>query len=162
MGLDSAIYRIVLLLHVVTAIVGFGGLIAHGAYNAKAFASKAGEAAILFKNTRSITNIAHYAIYALLALGIILISLSDGHISMGAMWVSASFVVWFLMVGAAHGLVKPAMIKMQERSEAMDPEANLKDDAEITTLAKKLAMGEAGTQLLLLIALVLMIWQPGN
>ncbi len=162
MGLDSAIYRIVLLLHIATAIVGFGGLVAHGAYNAKAFASKASEAVVLLKNTRAITNIAHYAIYALLAFGIILISLSDGAISMGAMWISASFVVWFLMVGAAHGLVKPTLAKMQDRAEAMDGDAILKDDPEIGELAKKLAMGEGLSQLLLLIALILMVWQPGS
>lgn len=162
MGTTSAIYRIVLLLHIATAIVGIGGVIAHGAYNAKAFASKASEAAVLFKTTRAVTNVAHYALYALVILGVVLISLSDGAFSMGAPWVSASFVVWFLMVGAAHGMVKPTLAKMEERAGAMESDAVLKDDAEIVGLAKKLALGEGATQLLLVIALVLMIWQPGN
>lgn len=162
MGLDSAIYRIVLLLHTATAIVGFGGLIAHGAYNAKAFASKASEAAVLLKNTRAVTDIAHYALYALFALGIVLISLSDGTFSMSEPWVSAAFVVWFLTIGAAHGLVKPTMAKMQDRAEEMNGDAILKDDSVIAGLAKKLAIGEAATQLLLLIGLVLMFWKPGH
>ena len=51
---------------------------------------------------------------------------------------------------------------MQDRAEAMDGDAILKDDPEIGELAKKLAMGEGLSQLLLLVALILMVWQPGN
>lgn len=161
MGTDSAIYNIVLLLHIATAIVGFGGLIAHSAYNARAFASPAGEAAILFKNTRAITNISNYALYALFVLGIVLISLSDGTYGMGEAWVSASFVVWFFVLGAAHGLVKPTMVKMQERAEALESSAVVKNDSEFGNLAKKLAMGEGAVQVLLVVGLVLMLWKPG-
>ena len=63
------VYRIVLLLHILTAIVGFGGLIAHSVYNANAFRSTAGHAVAVFKGTAAATNIAHYAIYAVLPTG---------------------------------------------------------------------------------------------
>lgn len=161
MGMSSALYRIILLLHIACAVVGFGGVIAHGAFNARAYASKAGEAVVLLKATRAITNIAHFAIYGLLAFGIILVSVSDGGISMGDPWISASFVVWFLVVGAAHGLVKPTMVAMQDRAEAIDADTLLSEDSEIAPLAKKLAIGEGVTQFLMMLALFLMIWQPG-
>lgn len=162
MGTGSAIYRIVLLLHIATAIVGFGGVIAHGAYNAKAFASKAGEAAILLKHTQSVTKIAHYALYALFLLGIVLIALSDSEISFAAPWVSASFVVWFAVIGVAHGMVRPAVAALAERAGELAPESDMSGDEGVTSIAKKLATGEGITQLLLVIALVLMVWQPGN
>lgn len=158
----SAIYQIILLLHIATAIVGFGGLIAHGAFNAKAFAAPAGEAAVLLRTTQAVTNLAHYAIYAVFVLGIVLVSLSDGDISFGDPWISASFVVWFALVGVAHGLVKPAVRGLRERAQALDADAALSNDAEATATAKKLALGEGLTQLLLVVALVLMIWQFGG
>lgn len=155
----SAIYQIILLLHIAAAIVGFGGVIAHGAYNAKAFASSAGDAAVLFRTTQAVTNLAHYAIYALFVLGIILVSLSEGDISFADPWISASFVVWIALVGVAHGLVRPAVAAMREAAEGLPAEQKLSEDATATATAKKLALGEALTQLLLVVALVVMIWQ---
>lgn len=162
MGTTSVIFRIVQLLHVLTAIVGFGGLIAHGAYNAKAFRAKAGEAAVLLRNTAAVTNIAHYAIYAMFVLGIVMISLSDGAISFGAAWISASFLIVIAVVGIAHGMVRPAIRGLTERAEAIDPNTPLESDADAKALAGKLAIGEGLTQVLLAIGLIMMIWQPGN
>ncbi len=162
MGIESAIYRIVLLLHIVTAIVGFGGVIAHGAYNARAFASKAGEAAVLLRNTQAVTKIAHYSLYALFLLGIVLIALSDSAISFAAPWISASFVVWFAVIGVAHGMVRPAVTALTERASELPPDTDMSADETVTGIAKKLAVGEGVTQLLLVVALFLMLWQPGN
>ncbi|MEZ5340043.1 MAG: DUF2269 family protein [Acidimicrobiales bacterium] len=164
--MDTTAYKIILLLHIAAAIVGFGGVIAHGAYNAKAFASKAGQAKAILSVTQSVTNIAHYAIYGVLVLGVILISLSSGGnsegISMGAPWVSASFVVWFALVGVAHGLVKPTVRGLLSEAEGMADNDEMTANPSVLALAKKLALGEGLTQLLLVIAIILMIWKPGN
>ncbi len=155
----TAIYRILLLLHVAAAIVGFGGVIAHGTYNAKAFRSPAGEARVLLKATTAVTNIAHYGIYAVLVSGILLISVSSGDVKFSDAWISAGFLLWFLVVGVAHGLVKPALSGLSTRAEALGSDVALSDDPDASALAKKLAMGEGLTQLLLAAALVVMIWQ---
>lgn len=164
--MDTTAYKIVLLLHIAASIVGFGGVIAHGAYNAKAFGSKAGEAGVILRVTQMVTNLAHYAIYGVFILGIVLISLSGGGsseaISMGAPWVSGSFVVWFALVGVAHGLVKPTVRGLLVEADGMAPEDEMTSNPAVVGLAKKLALGEGLTQLLLVIAIVLMVWQPGN
>jgi uncharacterized membrane protein len=162
METPSAIYQIMLLLHVITAIVGFGGVIMHGAYNARAFRSPAAEAAVTLKATASVTNIAHYAIYATFAFGIVLIAVSDGEIGFGEPWISGAFLVWFILVGLAHGLVRPAVKGLTARAEALPADTVLSTDTEAGALAKKLALGEGLTQLFLVVALVLMVWQPGN
>ncbi len=161
MGTESAIYQIVLLLHIAAAIVGFGGVIAHGAYNAKAFAGTAGDAVVLMRTTKAVTSLAHYAIYGVFALGIVLIAVSDKAYEFSEAWVSASFVVWFLIVGAAHGLIRPTVAGLQARAEELPADTNMPDDEQVLGFAKKLALGEGVTQLLLVIALVLMIWKPG-
>lgn len=156
----SVIYQIVLLLHIAAAIVGFGGIIAHSAYNAKAFGGNAGDARVLLGTTQTLTNMAHYAIYGVFLLGIALVALSDGGISFGDPWISASFVVWFAMVGLAHGMVKPAVRSLKEKADGMDAGARMADDSEVISLAKKLALGDGLTQLLIVAAVALMIWQP--
>lgn len=155
-------YEIVLLLHIAAAIVGFGGIIAHSAYNAKAFGGNAGDARVLLNTTQLVTNLAHYAIYGVFVLGIALVSLSDEalDISFGSPWISASFVVWFAIVGIAHGLVKPAVRSLKEKAEGMNAATRMADDPEVLSLAKKLALGDGLTQLLIVAALILMVWQP--
>lgn len=158
----SAIYQIILLLHIVAAIVGFGGVIAHGAYNSRAYASSAQDAKVLLGATQTVVQIAHYAIYAVFVLGIIMVSLSGGDVGFGEPWISASFVIWIALVGLAHGMVKPAVKAMADRAEAMEPSAELRSDDQATAAAKKLALGEGLTQLLLVAAIVVMVWQFGG
>ena len=161
MGTASAIYRIVLLLHVATAVVGFGGLIANGINNAKAFHSLGSAAAVLLRGSQSVARIAYIALYALFALGIVLIAVSDSAFSFGAAWVSASFLLWFVILGVSHGLVRPTVAGLLGRAEAVG-DAPLDGDAEAQGLARKLAIGETLVHVGLVVALILMIWQPGN
>ena len=162
MGVTSVLYRIILLLHVAAAIVGFGGVIAHGAYHARAFRSSASEAAVVLRVTRRVGNIAEYGIYAVLPLGIALIATSDSFYSMGDTWVSISFLVWFGMVGALHGAVRPAVKTLAARADELEATTVLETDDEAKAAVGKLMIGEAATQILLVIALILMIWQPGT
>jgi len=161
MGTDSTLYQIVLLLHIAATIVGFGGLIAHGAYNARAFRGPAGVGSTLIETTRGVSKIAEYAIYAVLPLGIVLIAVSDDTFGFGDPWVSASFLVWFVMVGVYHGLVRPALRAIGERAAAVAPDSLVDTDQDAVAASKRLMMGEAATQLLVVVALFLMIWKPG-
>ncbi|MDH3680008.1 MAG: DUF2269 family protein [Acidimicrobiia bacterium] len=162
MGIESVLYRIILLLHIATAIVGFGGVITHGAYNARAFRSAAAPGAVLLEATKGVNKIADYALYALLPLGIVLIAISDDAFGFGDAWVSASFVVWFLIIGAIHGAIRPAVRTLSERASALAPDGQLDADPDAAAASRKLMIGEGATELLLVIALVLMIWQPGG
>jgi len=162
MGIGTNIYNIVLLLHVATAIVGFGGMIAHGAYNAKAFRSPASEAATIMKTTQSAAKMVEYAVYAVMPLGVVLISVSDKAFSMGAPWVSAAFVVWFVVVGLFHAMIRPAQKVFAARAEEIAPTTVLSADPEAEASSRKLMIGELGVQVMTLVALYLMVWQPGN
>ncbi len=202
MGTGSVLYRIILVGHLIAAVVGFGGLITHGLYHARAVRASANEAGPLMRATVAVSQIAHYGLYALLAFGVVLISLSDDAWSFAAPWVSASFVVWFLIVGLLHGLVRPAQRRLQELATRAENDPIVvescwgpalaaeeghggpmtEDDLGVETSPKqalsfeqwlsgqsgnegllgRLAMGELATQLLFVVALVLMVWKPGN
>ncbi len=162
MGKGTTLYNIVLLLHIVAAVIGFGGFVALGRQHAQAYRATAGEARVLLASARSGFNLPMYALYAVFVLGIVLVSVSDGDISFGAPWISASFVVWFLAVGALHGMLRPAVKALEERAAAMGAGASLEGDADADAAAKKIAGGELVAQLLMTVAIILMIWQPGN
>lgn len=168
MGTGSAIYRIVLLVHIAASIVGFGGLLANGINNAKAFRSPANVAKTLLEGSQQVAKTAYYAIYALFLLGIVLVAVSDSAFSFSAPWISAAFLVVIVVVGVSHGMVRPAIAGLIRRAEALiggaggQAAATLESDTEATGLAKRLAVGEGLVQLLLVVGLILMIWKPGN
>jgi len=157
----GTLFQIVLLTHIAAALIGFGGVITHGLYHAKAFRSPAGVARGILETTTSVTKISEYSIYAVLVLGIVAVTVSEDAFSMADSWVSASFVVWILLVGAMHGAVRPAVTVLAARAEAIDPSSVLESDAEASAAARKLMIGEGATHLLIAIALFLMIWKPG-
>lgn len=166
-GTASVLYRIILLLHILASIVGFGGLVAGAMLNARAFRSSAGQGRTILLANQTMSKTAHNGLYAVIGLGIVLIALSDDAFGYGDPWVSAGFVIWFAMIGLSHGLVRPAMAGLVQRTEALAAAAsgpglpNLDSDAEAESLAKRLALGEGAIQLLLVAALAVMIWKPG-
>ena len=162
MGTASLLYRIVLLLHIGSSIIAFGGLIANGALHARAFNGPAGEGNVILRAGTTVSKLADYALYAVLPLGIVLIAVSDDAFGFGDPWVSASFVVWFAVVGVTHALVRPAVRTMADRTDTIAATDRLADDQEAIAASRKLMIGETITQILLAAALILMIWKPGS
>jgi hypothetical protein len=156
----DTLYNIVLVLHIVVSIVAFGGLATMSAYNSRALKEAAGPAATLLDASAGVTKIAHGALYAVAPLGVVLISLSDGAIEFSATWISISFLVWFAMIGVAHALVLKNLKMASARAGELDPTANLADDSAALEALKRMGVGDAIGQVLLVGALALMIWQP--
>jgi hypothetical protein len=116
---------------------------------------------MLFDATLGVTNMAHYALYAVGPLGVILISLSDGDIEFSELWISLSFLTWFAMIGVAHGLITRNLKATAVRAKELEPSAGFRDDRPAVELLKKVALGDLLVQLLLVATLGLMIWRPG-
>ncbi|NNE96392.1 MAG: hypothetical protein HKN24_10225 [Acidimicrobiales bacterium] len=156
----DTLYKVVLVLHILASIAAFGGLVAVSAYNSRTLKTTAGRAAPLLETTIEVTKFAHGALYAVAPLGIVLVSLSEGAIEFSALWISLSFLVWFAMIGVAHALGLKHLKAAAARADELDPTTDLADDAEALDSMKKMGLGDALGQLLLVGALVLMIWQP--
>lgn len=169
MGTASVLYRIVLVLHILASIVGFGGLIAGAVLNARAFRSPASQARTLLRATLALSKPSYNALYGLVLLGIVLVAISDKAFSFGDPWISAAFMLWFAIIGISHGLVRPSVTGLVARSEALAAATlgqsqavpALETDDEANSIARKLAMGEGAVQVLLVLSLAVMIWKPG-
>ena len=62
-------------------------------------------------------------------------------------------------------MVRPSVRGLVQRAESLSatiPGPILETDAEAAGLGRRLAIGEGLIQVLLLVALYLMVWQPGN
>jgi len=166
MGLNSFGYNVVLLLHIVCVIVGFGGVILNGVYAAKAQQLPPEQnLAVMEVNSFVSMKVAEVFIYLVPVWGLGLVGMSDTTYTFGQTWVWLSLVVYVLSLGVSHGALMPRVKRMLETQRDMvaSPPSG-PEDARIATLqagGKQVGAMSMVLNLSLVVMIVLMIWKPG-
>jgi uncharacterized membrane protein len=166
-GITSFAYRLVFLLHILSAIIGFGGVILSGVYAARARKLPPGEAlAIMETNTFVAEKVAQIFIYLTAVWGLGLVGLSDEVFTFGQTWVWVSIVLFVIAVGISHGVMRPRVHRMLELLRAIatrgapaggpPPEAK-----EMGAIGQQIGATGVVLDVFLVALLVLMIWKPG-
>ena len=109
MGPDSDAYKVVLVLHLMTAIIGFGGVVVTGYFGAMAAARKGREGAAIGEVVDKAYKFSEWFIYAVPVLGIILVLMSEDVFAFSQAWVSLSFLLYIVAIGLFHGLHLPTV-----------------------------------------------------
>jgi len=167
---DDALYGILLFLHIISAIVGFGGVTLNGLYGAQA-AKRPGPGGLAIGEANyAVSKVAEYFIYAVFVFGILLVLVAeDNTIEWEQTWLWLSILLYVLAIGFSHGQQIPNARRMNELAAELDaggppPEGAQGPPpqvAQMEAIGKKLAMGGAILNLALLIVLYLMIFKPG-
>jgi uncharacterized membrane protein len=162
----SFAYNLVLLLHIICVIVGFGGVILNGIYAARAQQLPPEQnLAVMEVNSFVSMKVAEVFIYLVPIFGLGLVSMSGGAYAWGDLWIWLSIVVYVLSLGVSHGLLMPTvkrMLALQREMVAAGPPTG----GPPPQVAQLQAMGKrvGGTSMLLNLSLgfilVLMIWKP--
>jgi hypothetical protein len=166
MGVDSTGYKILLLLHILSAIIGFGGVILNGLYASKARQRPPAEAlAVMEVNTFVSLKVAEVFIYLTALWGFGLVGMSDKAITFGDTWVYLAIIVYGVALGLSHGMLQPKVKRMVElqREVVANPPAGgpPPQAAEMQALGKVIGPVAMVLDLALVVILVLMIWKPG-
>ena len=132
--LTSPAYRIMALLHILSAVVAFGPMFLYPALR------KAGETATIAKLHMRMT---FPALVALWVLGMGLAGMSEDAYHMSQLWLSLSLALWVVLMAVSWFLIRPAVADPSESATA------------------KLTAGTGIMHLGLVIGLALMIWKPG-
>lgn len=114
MGLNSTGYEIVKTLHILGAIVGFGGVMLNGLYAVAMKRKRGPEAAFMGQTVFEVSGIAQYFIYGVFILGFALLGMSDDAWKFSQTWVWLSVLLYVVGVGLSHGLLKPNTKRMNE------------------------------------------------
>ena len=167
LGQEGWLYRIVLLLHIIAAIVGFGGVVLNGLYamHSQKRPGPAGRA--VSEANYSVSMVAEKFIYAVPVLGVLLVLLSKDAFSFGTTWVWLSLVVYVLALGLSHSVMIPnhrrinaLLLEMEQGAPpAGGPPPQV---AQIAAIGKKLGGASMVLNLALVMILVRMIWKPGS
>jgi len=153
----STPYKIVLVLHILAAIVGFGSVMLNGVYGAEVRKRGGAEgAAIADANYRVSFGVAMYVIYTIPVLGLALVGMSDKAWKFSQTWVWLALLLWFVLVGLVHGVHRPNVRQLDElvRNGSTDV-------AEMERRARLASTMGAFLSLIVVVTLVLMVFKPG-
>lgn len=169
MGIGSVAYKVVFLLHILSVIVGFGGVVLNGLYGAQAKMRPGPGGLAIGEANLAVSKVAEKVIMTVPVWGLLLVLLSDGVWALGQLWVGGSLAL-FLGVLAFAVLVQ---VKNAERMNALaaelvaggGPPAGAAGPppqvAMMEALGRKLELGGAFLGVSLLVLLALMIFKPG-
>jgi uncharacterized membrane protein len=133
--LDTPAYRIMALLHILSAIVAFGPLFLYPGLR------KSGETQTMASMHMKMT---FPALIALWVFGMGLSGMSEDAYELSQTWLLLSILIWLCLVAVSWFLIRPSITDISDSAKA------------------KLAAGTGITHLGLVISLVLMIWKPGS
>ena len=160
---NSGLYKTLLVLHILVAIVGLGAVMLNGLYAAQAQKrpGPAGRRAV-FEANFFVTTIAEYFIYTIPIFGILLLVSSDKLWKFSQTWVWLALVVYFVAIGISHGVMKPGTKKVLAlMRETEETRRRIPGRRQLEAVGKRLAAGGAALNIIVVVPLVLMIWKPG-
>lgn len=164
MGVTGGLYRTVLLLHILTVVVGFGGFIVNAAYARVARERGGAEGLAIAEASTAVTKqVSLGAFYAVPVLGILLVVFSDSAFGFGDPWVSLSFLLYIAAVALMVAVILPTQRKANALAASLvsaQPAAARRGEMEV--LGRKLAAASGAFNLIFVLVLVLMIFKPGG
>jgi uncharacterized membrane protein len=159
MGVDGDLYKLVLVLHILAAIIGFGGMFIAGFYGNEARTQPGREGLAVAQTTLRVTGrIPTVAVCAVPILGILLILMSDDTWKFSEAWVSLSFLLYIVLMGVATGLQVPTIRKMVALRAGADGAQSM----EMQAMGRKVAAASAIVNVLWVVILFLMVFKPGH
>jgi hypothetical protein len=167
---DEGIYKFVFLLHIASAIVGFGSTFVYPILGSVASERRGIEAVALSDGSlKSAKLVTEPFIYATAVFGLILVIITDQW-EFGQTWVWSSIILSVVAVGFSHGVHQPNLKKMNELTHQLAemgpppegaPAGPPPQAVEMEKRGKDAARNGAILDVFLLLILILMIWKPG-
>jgi uncharacterized membrane protein len=153
---NSGIYQVVLALHILAVVVGFGGVAVSDVYLREGRKRGGAEwAAVSEVNDFVNRKVAMIAIYVVPVLGFALIGMSDKQWKFSQAWVSITLLLYIVIVGIAHAVMFPSHRKINALLRSPSPPA-----AEIAALEKRITAASGVNSLLFVAVLFLMVVKP--
>jgi uncharacterized membrane protein len=170
MGIDSTGYKIVLTLHILCAIVGFGGVLLNGLYGREAKRRPGPGGLAISEANLTVSTIAEYFIYAVFVFGFALVLMSDKAWEFSQTWIWLAMALYIVGIGVSHAVLFPNAKRMRDLAAELVAAGPPTADAppgpppQVTEMAqreKTLGAASAFLDVLLIVIIGLMIWKPG-
>lgn len=158
-AVDTDLYKAVLVLHILTALVGLGAVFFNGLYATQARAGAGAEGLAVAETNFRVSKVAEWFIYGILVTGVLMVLMSDDVYGFGQTWIWLSLVLYVVGLGVSHGLMIPSARRML----ALMREAPTSGaaPADFAAIERRMAIGGGFLNALTVVLIVLMVWKPG-
>jgi uncharacterized membrane protein len=144
-------YKVLLLLHLLSVVIGFGPWMLNGLLPRWALSRSAEEGQAVNGAAYRISNISQFAIYAAFIFGFATVGSADHNvIKVSQAWVWISILCWLAIVGVMHGLALPAQRQLRD------------GEGDRAAVTQRLSLAAGIINLLVIVAIVMMVFEPGN
>ena len=163
---QSGLYRTLLVLHILSAIVGLGAVMLNGLYAQEAMKRKGPTGRAVSEANFAVSTVGEYFIYLIPVFGILLVLASDKAWKFSQTWVWMAMLLYVVAIGISHAILIPGHKKINalllEMEQGPPPAGGPPPQvALIQELGKRQAAAGATLNVFVVIFLVLMIWKPG-
>jgi hypothetical protein len=170
-GIDTDGYKIVLVLHILCAIVGFGAVMLNAVYGAEVRKRQGAEGLAVLEANMRVSKIGEYFIYAVFILGFALVGMSDKAWKFSQTWVWLAVLLYIVAIAISHAVMQPSTKRMRdlmaELVNAGPPPAGAAPGGpppqvvEMQAIGKRLATFGPVLNIMLVVILGLMVFKPG-
>jgi hypothetical protein len=160
-------FKILVLLHILCVIGGFGAVAYNALYMSLAQRRPGGGTGAVIEVNTLVSGFAELLIYAALLFGVGAVTASHSTIKFSDAWISAAFAVYLVDIGVLHGWIKRYQRQYAatvSRLEAPGAEAGSVevDLAQLKQLERRISLGWGVFNLLVVAAVYLMVFKPGS
>jgi uncharacterized membrane protein len=148
-----------IVLHVASAVVGFGAIALTGVY--AGLARRRPDEAVR-RYFRPGTNWAARAVYAVPVLGVVLVATSNGSVGYSQTWVWISLLLWVLAATLAHAVVWPGERRIQRLVAEAPPAATGDRQPDLGPECRRVQWAAVGIDVVFVAVMVLMVARPGG
>jgi len=162
----SGLYKTLLVLHILTAIVGLGAVMLNGLYAAQAQRRPGPGGRAVSEANFAVSTIGEYFIYAIPIFGILLVVVSHPVWKFSQTWIWLSLVIYVVAIAISHSILIPGHKRtnalLAEMEQGPPPAGGPPPQAvELQAIGKRMAAAGATLNVFVVIFLILMIWKPG-
>jgi uncharacterized membrane protein len=162
----STAFKLLVLLHVLCVVGGFGAVAYNALYVSLAQRRDAGRsAAAVVEINVLVSGLAELLIYAAFVFGIGAITASHKEFKFSQAWVSSAMAVYLVDIAILHGWIRPHQrryVAAAKEVEAAAGGARPLQLGQLASIEKRLAVGWAAFNLLVVGAVYLMVFKPGT
>jgi uncharacterized membrane protein len=161
-------YQILVMLHLLCVIGGFGAVAYNGLYVNLAHrrSGTPGTSAVLEVNTL-VSGLAELLIYAALVFGVGAVTASHSTLKFSQAWLSAAFAVYLVDLGILHGWIRRyqrrfAALALRVEDAPPAPGSRPPELLQLAELERRVSLGWGVFNVLVVGAVYLMVFKPGS
>jgi hypothetical protein len=159
-------FKILVLLHLLCVIGGFGAVAYNALYLNLARRRPGGGTGAVLEVNKMVSGMAELLIYAALLFGVGAVTASHHTMKFSDAWISAAFAVYLVDIGILHGWIRPRQRRYADvvaRLETAPPTPPRHDDAAaLKALESQVGAGWGVFNVLVIGAVYLMVFKPGS